>query len=71
MNRESLSYTFTDISKISDKRIKGQFFLWGALLLVIAFFIGSVGLTQKIIVTESDDMSFYSDNIKKEIYTNY
>lgn len=67
MNRESLSYIFTDISKISDKRIKGQFFLWGALLLVIAFFIGSVGLTQKIIVTESDDMSFYSDNIKKEI----
>jgi hypothetical protein len=71
MHQESSNSTYIRVinnRKLRFRRkLKGQFFLWGALLIVIALFVGSTSFTQRVVVTEADDMSFYSENIRKEI----
>jgi len=48
------------------KRLKGQFFILGALALAIAFYIG-LNIPEKIHTPHADDLVFMSRNMKKDL----
>ena len=48
------------------KKLKGQFFILGALALAIAFYTG-LNIPEMAVPPEMDDMVFFTENLKKDI----
>jgi hypothetical protein len=47
--------------------LRGQFFLWGAFLICLLFFLGFIGMKGTFVTTETQDMEFFFGNIEKEL----
>lgn len=60
-----MSSVFTRKQKPKTRKKKGQFFILGAILLVIMFSVG-IPLIKPILTIPSEDLTFFSENIKNE-----